>query len=299
MSSTILVQSARDLIGKVASEMKSEYGMCSMAASIYDTAWLAMIEKKTGKDTQWLFPESFEYILQHQGRDGGWDPLEQATATNKYPDNIWLPDCIIHSLAAFLALCRHFRRAGCKGNDLPDDALSRIFRAKEFLDSKLQRWQLEGTTHFGYELLVPVHLRLLQDEGVTFEFPAKEALMDQYKKSTEIDITWIYSGPCRIPLFCLEAFVKRLDFTKLGHLVSTAGISASPASTAAYLIYSPIWSDQCENYLRHVVSHGQGKGNGAVGGVFPLEIFEPCWVRSRVPLSTCPLYFPLRSELTL
>jgi hypothetical protein len=270
--------------------------MCSMAASIYDTAWLAMIEKKTDKDTQWLFPESFKCILQHQGRDGGWDPLEQAT-TSKYPDNIWLPDCIIHSLAAFLALCRHFQRAGCKGNDLPDDALSRIFRAKEFLDSKLQRWQLEGTAHFGYELLVPVHLRLLQDEGVTFEFPAKEALMDRYKKSSEIDITWLYSGPCHVPLFCLEAFTERLDFSKLEHLISTAGIAASPASTAVYLIYSPIWSDQCENYLRHVVLHGQGKGNGAVGGVFPLEIFEPCWVCHGVHPQ--PPFFPLRSKLTL
>jgi hypothetical protein len=60
-----------------------------------------MIEKDTD---QWLFPECFEYLLEHQNVEGGWDPLEQAIRTAKYPVNVWLPDCIIHSLAALLAL---------------------------------------------------------------------------------------------------------------------------------------------------------------------------------------------------
>ncbi|KAJ5963616.1 Terpenoid cyclases/protein prenyltransferase alpha-alpha toroid [Penicillium vulpinum] len=278
MSSAILTQCARDLVQKVSTEMKLEYGMSSMAPSIYDTAWLAMIEKNTDQGPQWLFPGCFEYLIEHQNEEGGWDPLEQATRTVKYPANVWLPDCIIHSLAASLALCWHIRRAMPKGGDVPSDSLARLLRAKKFLDSKLHVWQLDGTTHFGYELLVPVLLRLLRDEGMTFEFPAKEALMEKYQKASDIDISWLYSSPCKIPLFCLEGFLEKLDFSRLQHLVTSAGIVASPASAASYLIYSPLWSDQCEAYLRHVVSHGQGKGNGAVGGVFPMEIFEPSWV---------------------
>lgn len=278
MSSTILTQCASDLIQKVASEIKSEYGMCSMAPSIYDTAWLAMVEKHTDQGPQWLFPECFDYLLELQNSDGGWDLLEQATRTAKYPANIWLPDCIIHSLAALLALCRHIRRAMREGGNAPGDSLARMLRAKQFLDIKLHVWQLDGTTHFGYELLVPVLLRLLGDEGVTFDFPEKEALLEKYKKSSDIDISWLYSGPCKVPLFCLEGFLEKIDFSRIGHLVTTAGISASPASTAAYLIYSPIWNYQCEAYLRHAISYSQGKRTGAVAGVFPLEIFEPCWV---------------------
>ncbi|RAH55298.1 ent-kaurene synthase [Aspergillus piperis CBS 112811] len=218
MSSSILVQCAKDLVAKVASDSKSQYGLSSMAPSIYDTAWLAMVEKKKDEGYEWVFPTSFEYLLREQTDDGGWDPLEGVTK-------------------------RH-------------------------------------TIHFTVELIVPVLLHLLSEEGVGFEFPAKEDLLSKYAAATSIDISWLYQGPCSIPLFSLEGFVRQLEWNKLGSLVTSAGITASPASAAAYLIYSPTWSDECEAYLRHIVSQGQGKGNGGAGGVYPLEVFEPCWVLS-------------------
>lgn len=187
------------------------------------------------------------------------------------------------SCTGLLALCRHLRFAASKGDNLvPDNTLSRIFRAKIFLDSKLNIWDLDRTVHFGFELLVPVLLQLLEDEGLTFDFPAKAELLKRYETASNVDLSWLYDGPCRVPLFCLEAFIGKLDFSKLGHLLTKAGVTASPASTAAYLIYSPTWSDQGETYLRYVLNHGQAKGNGAVGGVFPLELFEPSWVLTSV-----------------
>lgn len=144
----------------------------------------------------------------------------------------------------------------------------------------MQKWQPNEAIHFTVELIVPVLLHLLSEEGVDFEFPAKEDLLSKYAAATSIDIGWLYQGPCSIPLFSLEGFARQLDWSKLGYLVTSAGITASPASAAAYLIFSPTWSDECEAYLRHIVSHGQGKGNDGVGGVYPLELFEPCWVSS-------------------
>jgi hypothetical protein len=238
-----------------------------------------MVPNRSGEGNPWLFPESFTYILEQQGPDGGWDALGQSSREAKYSDSIWVPDCIIHSLPGLLALCRHLRLATSKGGDkVPDDTLSRIFRAKIFLDSKLNIWDLDRTGHFGFDLLVPVLLQLLEDEGLTFNFPAKAELLQRYEAASNVDLRWLYNGPCRVPLFCLEAFIGKLDFSRLGHLVTKAGVTASPASTAAYLIYSPTWSDQGETYLRHVLNHGQARENGAVGGVFPLELFEPSWV---------------------
>ncbi|KAL4971599.1 hypothetical protein BDW66DRAFT_163571 [Aspergillus desertorum] len=262
------------LVKTIAAEVDSEHGFSSMAVSIYDTAWLAMIRKKS----EWLFPASFTYLLEHQGLDGGWDPLDQSTRAAQYPEFHWIPDCIVHSLAGLLALCQHFKFAAYAGaEELPTDMPSRITRAKWFLDNKLATLTLDRITHFGFELIVPVLLRLLEQEGLHFSFPAKEDLLRKYEGTSSANMTWLYdNGPCRVPLFCLEAFLWKIDFNRLSHLVtSTTGITASPASTAAYLIHSDVWSGEGEAYLRHVVSRS---GDGSLGGIFPLDIFESCWV---------------------
>lgn len=91
MSSSILIQCAQDLVAKVASDSKSQYGLSSMAPSIYDTAWLAMVEKKKDEGYEWVFPTSFEYLLREQIDGGGWDPLEGVTKRHsEYPENIWI-----------------------------------------------------------------------------------------------------------------------------------------------------------------------------------------------------------------
>ncbi|KAL3429765.1 hypothetical protein BDV09DRAFT_202743 [Aspergillus tetrazonus] len=248
--STQTVYRARILVKSIAAEVKSEYGFSSMAVSIYDTAWLAMIRK----ESEWLFPESFTYLLEQQGQDGGWDFLDHSTRATPYPAFLWIPDCI----------------------ELPTDMLVRITRAKSFLDDKLAHLTLDGITHLGFELIVPVLLRLLEHEGMHFAFPAKKELLQMYEKALSADMTWLYdNGPCKIPLFCLETFLGKVDFSRLSHLVtSTTGVTASPASTAAYLIHSGLWSREGEAYLRHVVSRRE---DGSVGGLFPLAIFESCW----------------------
>ncbi|KAL4942391.1 hypothetical protein BDV06DRAFT_235476 [Aspergillus oleicola] len=286
MPAPLLQHHAQALIRRIAAGMMTEHGMSSMSASIYDTAWVSMIPKPGVKGpNKWLFPESFAYILSFQNADGGWDHIGHDN-DNGYPEHLTVPDCILHSLAALLALIRHYRDDPHALVEMDGDkdtgssltrGLSRISNAKRYLDIKLKKLSMEKPTHFGFELLGPVLLTLLEGEGLPFDFPAKKELISRYEKASNIDLEWLYKHKCRVPLFSLEGFIGKVDFSRLGHLVSPAGVCASPASAAAFLIYSPKWDDWCERYLRHVVNTGSGQGNGSVGGVFPLEIFEASW----------------------
>lgn len=44
-----------------------------MSVAIYDTAWLAMISREIDGVTSWTFPECFQYVLDNQLPDGGWE----------------------------------------------------------------------------------------------------------------------------------------------------------------------------------------------------------------------------------
>ncbi|KAL4954475.1 hypothetical protein BDW69DRAFT_140089 [Aspergillus filifer] len=290
MPAPLLQHHAQKLIKRIASGITTEHGMSSMSASIYDTAWVSMVSKPGIKGpNKWLFPESFAYILSHQTPDGGWDQLG-VDGDNGYPEYLTIPDCILHSLAALLALIRHYRddphalvendEGKNTGGTSLTRGLSRISNAKRYLDIKLKKLNLEKTTHFGFDLLVPVLLTLLEGEGLPFDFPAKKELMKQYEKASNVDLTWLYNCKCRMPLFSLEGFIGKVDFSRLSHLVGPAGVCASPSSAAAFLIYRPSWNGWCERYLKHVVKTGSGRGDGSVGGVFPLDIFEASWTLS-------------------
>ncbi|KAL4930283.1 terpene synthase family protein [Aspergillus undulatus] len=284
----VLLHHAQALVRRIAVSIASDNGVGSMTPSIYDTAWLSMIPKPGEKGrNEWLFPECFEYLLDQQNEEGGWDLLNQGgqQGSRKYPEHLAIPECIVHSLAALLALLTHFKddRSVSRDGEKPlSRGLATISKAKRFLDQKLKVLQLEGITHLGFELLVPTVLNLLEDNGLRFEFPAKEELMAMYKEASSVNLELLYenNGPCRLCFFPLEAFLDHIDLERLGNLVGPAGICASPASTAVFLIYSPTWNTQCEEYLRDAVHKGPGRGNGSVGSVFPLEIFEASWVLS-------------------
>ncbi|RAL17793.1 terpene synthase family protein [Aspergillus homomorphus CBS 101889] len=232
MANAPLKRRARELVAQLARDSKEEYGFSSMAPSIYNTAWLAIVERKSDGASEWLFPERFDYLLRTQNSDGGRDALKQSDQAFKYPSFFWLTDCILHSLAALLALCRHARIP-----DPPADISSRISHARKFLNHRSSAWSLQGITHFGYELLLPVLLRLLQKkEGTVFAFPCKAELLQDYDKASSVDLDWLYKNePCRVHFFSLEAFIEKLGFSRLDHLVTPAGVTASPASAAAFL----------------------------------------------------------------
>lgn len=82
------------LVRLVASRCSSNRTRGSFSPSVYDTAWLAMIQKPAYSGV-WLFPECFDYVLEQQLPCGAWDSY--ATPT----------DGILNTAASLLALKKH------------------------------------------------------------------------------------------------------------------------------------------------------------------------------------------------
>lgn len=73
------------------------FNLGSATVSIYDTAWVSMIIRPivSGDDEiQWLFPESFSFILDTQLPNGGWGSY------------LSIDDGILNTMAAMLAILR-------------------------------------------------------------------------------------------------------------------------------------------------------------------------------------------------
>jgi hypothetical protein len=255
------------LLGYLASGCSSPNGLGSMSICVYDTAWVAMISKVIDERRQWLFPLAFEYLLISQTADGGWGCKTSDTV-----------DVILNTMAALLALKKHQSKPEYNGvaeSNLDD----RLRRATCFLERKLDTWDIETTEHIGFEILIPAHLRLLADEGVSFTFPGLKALnrLNQQKlKNVSPEI--LYGNSPSTLIHSLEAFVGKIDFDKVKHRLVFGSMMASPSSTAAYLIHASQWNDEAEAYILSALEGGDRRGSGGAPNVFPITIFELTWV---------------------
>jgi len=255
---------ARDLLRSLTAGLDHPLGIGSFSAAIYDTAWVAMVEKvdeSTGERRP-LFPECFQYLLDTQLSDGTW---------KAYSCDL---DGILNSMAALLALKR--RSASLKTPDTELEA--RCARAQAALQRLMKSWDVGSCDRVGFEIIIPALLRLLQDVGVVIEFPARDALMQLCDAKTAKLYPLLYGGSQSTLIHSLEAFAGKLHYDKVKHHASPYGaMLASPSSTAAYLIYSDKWDHQAEIYLQQVVDAGGRKGG--VPSAFPTTIFELSWVR--------------------
>lgn len=146
----------------------------SLSCTVYDTAWVSMVTKVIDGKAIWLFPSSFQYVLDSQQPDGGWV---------SYGSEI---DGIINTTAAVLALYHYRSTPHGYDNALPLDLDSRIKRAESALRKQLEKWNVESTLHVGYEILVPALLDLLEVHGLLFEFPGKQHLLDSYSQKMKL-----------------------------------------------------------------------------------------------------------------
>lgn len=93
-------------------------------------------------------------------------------------------------------------------------------------------------------------------------------------------------------LHTLEAFIGKIDFDEVRCHRISSGMLASPASTAAYLMYASIWDDEAEIYICEVILKGYGHGTGGVPSAFPISIFETSWVCLKHSISKQANNFP-------
>lgn len=256
------------LLKNLADGCSNPHGLGSMSTCCYDTAWVAMISKEIDGNRKWLFPSSFEYLIGSQTIDGGWG--EGASDI----------DVILNTMAGLLALKIHQSTPERNtGNVLQSDLDHHIHLATSFLENKLQTWDVQSTDHVGFEILVPTHLRLLAEKGITFAFPGLETLINlNQTKLKKFSPEILYSKIPTTLTHSLEAFAGQIDFDKVKHRLDFGSMMASPSSTAAYLMHASQWDDSAEGFIRSAVQFGEGKGSGAVPSAFPITIFELTWV---------------------
>ncbi|KAL9070875.1 MAG: hypothetical protein Q9157_005668 [Trypethelium eluteriae] len=154
----------------------------------------------------------------------------------------------------------------------------RIEKATSALRSLLDQWKVEATVHVGFEILIPALLAYLEQEGLHFDFPGKTQLYAiNAKKLTKFKPEYLYTNVKMSALHSLEAFIGKLDFDRVQHHKVRGAFMASPSSTAAYLMNSSTWDNECEAYLRNVVVNGEGNSTGGIPSAFPSNIFELTW----------------------
>ena len=261
---------AASLVRDLATSCKEEYGINNASPAVYDTAWVSMVSKTVHGETSWAFPESFQYILDHQVQSGAWE---------SYASEI---DGILNTLAALLALQKHAAESQYRGLSLPGDIDGRISRATKSLGVMLQRWKVDETNHIGFEMLVPAHLDMLEQYGIRFDFPGRKYLMKIYmQKLSKLDLRSLSGKSGSTLLHSLEAFIGKINFDSIRHHTVLGSMLASPSSTAAYLMEISTWDDESEAYLRWVIAMGAGKGSGGVPGIFPTTVFDLSWVMIR------------------
>lgn len=240
-----------------------KYGVGSMTCSIYDTAWVSMVAKTKDGHTRWLFPPSFQYLLDHQQHDGGW----QHRSTDS--------DGILNTLAALLAICKHITQP-CQMREGLEDLKQRKSRAVYFLETKFSDFSVESLAmNPGSPVRIAKLLQGLQRIGIEFSFDGKEVFLKAHGSKEPIsERDSLYSDKSAKIKSSLEAHVGEVDFDRFAQQKVFGSIKASPASTAAYLMNCSIWDDEAEAYLSHIVSIGDGKTQGGVPTRFPTTVFE-------------------------
>jgi hypothetical protein len=247
-------------VGRILEEYSLRRGVCSMSASVYDTAWVSMVQKPVEGENVWLFPESFRAICEAQTPEGGWDGADTI-------------DEIVNTLACLLSLKRHQREE-------PEsvDVADRVDRATQYISKKLTGWDVMSTERDAFEILIPTILDLLETEGLRLVFPDSEKLRQlNQRKMSNVDVGLLYKYPSTI-LHSLESFIGTIDFNKMSDHLVGGSMMASPSSTAAYLMNVSTWDESAEEYLRDAVENGRRNGEGMVTNVYPISAFEFAWV---------------------
>ena len=246
---------------------KKEFGF--MSASVYDTAWVAMIQHPQNRDmSPWLFPGAFQYLLDKQLPSGGWESDTSHV------------DGILSTAAALLAMKKHLNLMEAHEEEHRAGVTDRCNRAELALKTLLRSWTIGEADRVGQELLVTKMLELLADQDFHVDFPARTDLRTLFDTKLSIsNLECVYNSPTTLH-HSLEAFVGQIDFDRVGRFRQENGsMMNSPASTAAYLMHSSIWDEEAEAYLKNALQQVDGVNKSSWPCAWPTSVFELSWVR--------------------
>ncbi|KAJ6050999.1 hypothetical protein N7460_001533 [Penicillium canescens] len=275
MDENSVVLQANILLNELLSAYDEKYHSSTVVNSIYDTAWISMVLRKTEMPTapEWAFPVCFDFLCLEQAEDGGWgNPFS-------------LVERITCTFVCLLAIKKHLRISDNLSVKDQVDLQHRANRAIEFVHSNLASWELNALDTglpIGLELWLPVVIEQLEKEGVSFAIPGKDRILKlRLEKLSRFPLEVLYRPSSLIqpsPLFTLEGFIGVVDFSKLRHQTVYGSMFSSPSSTAVYLMESPEWDPAAEDYLHHVVEQSIVKHNRCVPQLFPTSVFDIDWV---------------------
>ncbi|KFY24016.1 hypothetical protein V491_02322 [Pseudogymnoascus sp. VKM F-3775] len=271
---------AKSLIRRALTGHDGKLGFGSMSLSVYDTAWVSLITKTVLEEKQWLFSESFSYLLSTQSDNGSWDA------------GVSQIDGILSTAASLLSLKRHAEEP-LQIQTSPGLLQGRIESAAEALSLQLRSWDVSTSNHAGFEMIVPTLLEMLEKDDFFFDFNDKaELLRINAAKLSKFNPETLYSKFKSTAIYSLEAFVGKIDFDRVSHHKVQGAMMGSPSSTAAYLINVSSWDEDAEEYLRHVINI---KKVGGVPAAYPSTFYEYTWILSSflragfsVPDLSCP-----------
>jgi hypothetical protein len=255
---------AQALVAGLAKALTLGDGVGSMSPSVYDTAWLSMVQYPLGhpKAHEWAFPGCFDFVLDSQRPSGAWESYASET------------DGILNTAAALLALRKHIKAC-------PDeqDWSARAQRAEDALRGMLEAWKVDSTDQVGFEMLVMQHVVLLANEGIALDFSDMiklRLLCDS--KLAKLPASLVFKTPSTL-LHSLEALIGHVDFDQAKKWKEPNGsMMSSPSSTAAYLMQASVWDEEAEAYLNRVLNRVPGCTKRNVPPAWPTTIFEITWV---------------------
>lgn len=263
-----VLEKTKPLVAFVKSAVNNTQAVGEQTTVIYDTAWVSMVRKPGSAQDELLFPECFQFVLDHQLPHGGWESYDAPI------------DGIVNTLGALLALKKNVNVSNL--NIGQEELRCRTSRAVQHLQHELQAWDVSTADHVGFEIVIPSILKLLSEEGIEFDYPGSTQLMALNRAKLSKIPPSIWSKRMQTTLtHSLESFVGQVNFDDLEHLLVYGSMGSSPAATSAYLMYSSKWSLDAESYLRQLVANRTRDGIFiGVPTMFPSTGFETLWVCS-------------------
>ena len=230
--------------------------------TIYETAWVAMLSETTTMDngsTELLYPDSFQYLLDHQQAHGGWEMGDFKLGT------------MLNTLAGLLAITKRRKSLFGRSGNAAAALDLRASKAIEFLRGELAKWDPKSSAHLGSIALVPLLLEMLRTENIHFQHWGSAQVEERIAHSPLSQSEGLSPMP-----YLLQTHMDAAESLNLEDGESCHGISCSPSSVAAFLLASETRDEECAAYLSAAI-----KATGTRGGVpsvFPPSLNEAAYV---------------------